>query len=197
MQAACGLVRDGLHALGFNLWPQSKRFVSLEKATGLAQKAADLAPGIARIAVVVNADKDLINGIINTGCFDAVQFHGDETPEDCLEFTKLGGNLWLKALTAGAKLSDYATPWILLDTPAGKNYGGTGKVFDWQLAANAVTGFPAQHIILAGGLTPENISSALETVSPFGVDVAGGIESAPGKKDVDKMKAFLAAIRNS
>ncbi|MFV0338243.1 MAG: phosphoribosylanthranilate isomerase [Chthoniobacterales bacterium] len=192
---ACRLVDKGLHALGFNLWQPSKRFISLEKATALAEKTAELAPSLARIAVVVNPEKKLLQDILDAKCFDAVQFHGDETPAACAEFEKKSGLLWLKALTAGADLSSYATPWILLDTPAGKHYGGTGKVFDWQLAANAVTAFPKQHIFLAGGLTSENIAEALETVIPYGIDIAGGIESAPGQKDESKMKALLTAVQ--
>jgi phosphoribosylanthranilate isomerase len=125
-----------------------------------------------------------------------LQFHGDETPEFCLQF----GLMTMKAFrVTGLKtleeLKPYATDAWLLDAHAPGKYGGTGQTFDWRIAAQATQlGKP---VFLAGGLTPDNVGEAVTSVRPYGVDVSGGVEAAPGRKDPAKVRAFIAAVRQA
>jgi len=194
----CGLTREedvvcaaqlGVDALGFNLFAGSKRYLPLPQAVALAGKVPD---DIARIAVVVNPEPQLLAGLQESGCFDVIQFHGHETPEFC---RSSHWDLQIKALPADADPSDYDMPWILLDTPSGAGFGGSGLTFDWALAAAARRAHPTKQLILAGGLQPANVADAIVQVRPHAVDVAGGIESAPGQKDPGKMHEFMAAVR--
>jgi len=186
-------IQAGADALGFNFYPPSKR--ALMPASAFPW-IAELPPGPSLVAVVVNPDGQLLRQILEAGIFDFVQFHGDETPADCA-----GSSLpWIKALPAVGKIHEasasYATPWILFDAVAGPGeYGGTGKVADWEAVAVTRQSLPDKNIFLAGGLNPENVRSAVEVARPFAVDVAGGVESAPGKKDTIRMREFIRAAQ--
>ena len=125
-----------------------------------------------------------------------LQFHGGEPPEFCAQF----GLKTMKAFRVSdeaslAELPKYSTNAYLLDACSPKALGGTGETFNWKLAVEAQKfGKP---IFLAGGLTPENVADAVRKIRPFGVDVASGVESAPGNKDHAKMRAFVQAVRDA
>jgi phosphoribosylanthranilate isomerase len=184
-------VAAGADALGFNFYEKSPRYVSLSQASEIARA---LPPFIMRVGVFVNAPADFVLGAIRESGLTMLQFHGEEAPEFCSQF----GLMSMKAFRIHGpetlkEIPQFQTDAILLDAFSSATYGGTGEKFNWDLAVEAQKfGKP---IFLAGGLTPENVAPAIRQVHPFGVDVSSGVESAPGKKDHAKMKAFLAAVR--
>jgi len=188
---ARGAIDAGADALGFNFWPGSKRALDFHASRGWMES---LPPDVARVAVVVNASAEVLRELQRSGIFHAIQFHGDETPAFCQEH---GGERWIRAVrvvgdgSLGEAIS-YGTPWLLADAaaPAGA-YGGTGERADAGLVASLVAGHPERHVILAGGLRPDNVVSAIRSVRPFGVDVASGVEDAPRRKNVEAMQHFV------
>jgi len=148
------------------------------------------------VGVFVNAPEELVTRAIGECGLGMLQFHGDEPPEFCARF----GLMSMKAFRVRdaqslKELPLYATEAWLLDAYSPEARGGTGEKFNWDLAVEAQKfGRP---IFLAGGLTPENVADAVRRVQPFGVDVASGVESAPGKKDRARMKAFIKAVRSA
>jgi phosphoribosylanthranilate isomerase len=180
----------GADLIGLMFYARSPRQVSLAQAAAIARA---LPPYISRVGVFVNPDADTVLRAIGECGLSLLQFHGEETPEFCTQF----GMMSMKAFrvkNAGSlrTLPDYATDAYLLDAYSPDAYGGTGAKFNWDLAIAA-----KQHgrpIFLAGGLTPENVAQAVKQVMPFGVDVSSGVESAPGKKDPAKVRAFIQAV---
>ena len=184
-------VDSGANALGFVFHPPSPRALSVEQASLIC---GELPPWIARVGVFVNPTEELVQAAVNACGLTILQWHGEETPEFCVQF----GLLCMKAFrlrdreSLGA-IADYGTNAILLDAYNPGLRGGTGEVCDWGLAIEAKKfGRP---IFLAGGLTSENIASAIQQVRPFGVDVSSGVEASPGKKDHDKVRRFIAAAK--
>ena len=181
----------GADALGFMFWDKSPRAVSLGAAAEIVRQ---LPPFIVKVGVFVNAEEDLVIRAIRECGLNLLQFHGDETPEYCLQF----GLMSMKAFRmrdAGSlkALANYPTDAWLLDAYTRGKPGGTGEQFDWDLAVEAVKlGRP---IFLAGGLTPENVGEAVTRVQPYAVDVSSGVEAAPGRKDHAKVREFIAAAR--
>lgn len=181
----------GADALGFMFWDKSPRAVSLGAAAEIVRQ---LPPFIVKVGVFVNAEEDLVIRAIRECGLNLLQFHGDETPEYCLQF----GLMSMKAFRmrdAGSlkALANYPTDAWLLDAYTPGKPGGTGEQFDWDLAVEAVKlGRP---IFLAGGLTPENVGEAVTRVQPYAVDVSSGVEAAPGRKDHAKVREFIAAAR--
>jgi len=198
----CGITREedalaaiaaGVDALGFNFYPGSKRHVRLDD---VAAWIGNLPDDIGRVAVVVNAEENLLRALQASGLFHALQFHGDEKADTCARW---GGNFYIRACpitdepSADAALSG-AAPCLLLDAHAPGTYGGTGQVIDWSVAAR-VAREAKRPVVLSGGLYPGNVASAVSQVRPSAVDVASGVESAPGRKDAAKMRDFVAAAR--
>lgn len=186
----------GADALGFNLWPGSKRFIDLDRAFSWIR---GLPPLVTRVAVLVNASLDEAREIAAHPAIDVVQFHGDEDESYCAQFAACG-RPFIKALrirdsSSLDHLDRYSTPSILLDADAGAAYGGTGRQLDPELAAEAVRRFPEVKVILAGGLQPENVAEAVQIVGPYAVDVASGVEKSPGLKDHGKLQNFFASLR--
>ena len=181
----------GADALGFVFYEKSPRFVSMKTAAEISRA---LPPFIMRVGVFVNPPKELVSKAIAECGLSLLQFHGDEPPEFCMQF----GLMSMKAFRirdAGSlkELPKYKTDAWLLDAYSSDTLGGTGEVFNWDLAVEAQkTGRP---IFLAGGLTPENVADAVRKVRPFGVDVSSGVESSPGKKDHNKVRAFINAAK--
>ena len=186
-------IEAGADALGFNFYEKSPRRVSLKDSSEISRK---LAPFIMRAGVFVNPPEELVLRAIGDCGLTLLQFHGDETPEFCTQF----GLMSMKAFRirdAGSlkQLPEFQTDAWLLDAFSPEARGGTGEKFIWDLAIEAQKlGKP---IFLAGGLTPENVADAVKKVRPFGVDVASGVESSPGKKNHAKVRAFIAAVRNA
>jgi phosphoribosylanthranilate isomerase len=187
------LAAMGVHAVGFNFWPLSKRY--LDPRTNPWMK--DLAGGILRVGVFVNESSDLPYRLYGEGMIDVVQLHGDETPERVGGFRKAGIPV-IKAVGV-RDVSDidaagsYGSDAVLLDAHAPQVFGGTGETFDWGLANAFGKSFPAIPMILAGGITPENAGQAVGEVRPVALDVASGAEISPGVKDFKKVAALLEA----
>ena len=193
----CGITRltDALHAvkhgataLGFVFWPRSPRCVSPERA---AEIIAELPGTITPVGVFVNQSIDEIRRIAATSRITTIQLHGDEPPAyaDAIAWpvwraVTLASNGVLSAWPAGTT--------SLLDAHDPERRGGTGRTLDWSAAAHVAR---QSRVILAGGLTPENVRHAVETVRPCGVDVSSGVEEAPGVKDFDKVARFLEQAR--
>ena len=189
-------IAAGADALGFNFYAGSKRFI---EPTESLPWIRNLAGRVRRVAVVVNADEQLLKCLRDSGCFEFIQFHGDEKPSECLAG---GGDAWIRAVRAKdhAALSQglqYATPDLLLDAWSPLAFGGTGDLADWQMLADFISNQPERNFILAGGLTPANVAEAIQAVGPCGVDVAGGVESSPRKKDLVLVSRFIAAAVGS
>lgn len=195
---AAAAIALGADALGFNLFPGSKRCVALDDA---ADWMRALPPFVARVAVVVNLPLDDARRLAARPEIDLVQFHGDEDAAYCAEFARLG-RPFVKALrlrdAASIALAEaFSTRHVLLDAHAGAAYGGTGTLIDLALAAECVRRHPSLHIILAGGLNPGNVGEAVRAVRPYAVDVASGVEVAGDarRKCASRMERFLAAAR--
>jgi phosphoribosylanthranilate isomerase len=186
-------VAAGADALGFNFYEKSPRYIALELATEIARQ---LPPFVLRVGLFVNAPEDFVLRAIRESGLNMLQFHGDEIPGFCSQF----GLMSMKAFRIRGpetlqEIPQFHTDAYLLDAYSSAAYGGTGEKFNWDLAIEAQKfGKP---IFLAGGLTPENVGQAIRQVHPFGVDVSSGVESAPGKKDHAKVKAFITAVRGA
>ena len=178
----------GADALGFVLAPSPRRITpdTVRKIT------AALPPLVLTVGVFVDLEADEIKDLRDYCRLDAVQLQGSETEETAAQ---IGGRV-IKALKVGGpggfNTEAYPTAALLLDTYSPVQAGGTGKTFDWKLAAGPAQTRP---IILAGGLTPENVAEAITTVGPYAVDVSSGVESAPGRKDHDKIERFIRRAR--
>jgi phosphoribosylanthranilate isomerase len=182
----------GAWAIGFNFWPGSKRRVDPAVAAGIAR---ELRRKIEPVGVFVNPTLDEVVRIAEGVGLTHVQLHGDEGPQFCTAVAERTGARVIKALRigSGADVRDaqrFHTDFHMFDAAAGSAYGGTGRTFDWALVAQRRSKVP---LILSGGLTPENVAEGIAAVYPWGVDVASGVESAPGIKDPAKVEAFIAA----
>ncbi len=183
--------RCGADAIGLVFYPASPRYVTVQQAQ---QVVAALPPFISVVALFVNAKQAEIEAIISQVRIDIVQFHGDETAAEC-ERIKLP---YFKAIRVkpDTNLLQYEVDFssakaLLLDTYSESAYGGTGHVFDWDLIPKNM----AKPVILAGGLTAENVGLAIEKVKPYAVDISGGVELSKGVKDAKKIAAFMQAVR--
>lgn len=186
----------GADALGFNLFPGSKRHIELDRE---APWIRALPPLVTLVAVLVNVPLAEAQRVAEHPAIDLVQFHGDEDENYCAQFARLG-QPFIKALRVRDASSldqagQFSTAHVLLDAHADQAYGGTGTALDPTLAAGAIRRFPELHVILAGGLRPDNVADAVRIARPYAVDVASGVESAPGRKDRARMAAFIAALR--
>lgn len=186
-------VEAGADAVGFMFFEGSKRKISHDAARAIIR---DLPPFVAKVGVFVNASADDVRRAIEKTGIDTLQFHGEEPPEACRGF----GLKTIKAFRVQGKdmlalMPRYDVDAWLLDSFVQGERGGTGKTFNWDLAVHARSlGTP---IMLAGGLTPENIRRAIEHVQPYAVDVSSGVESAPGKKDASLIAAFIENALNA
>lgn len=182
----------GADALGFVFYPPSPRFIQPEEARRIAHQ---LPPFVLRVGVFVDEPLKKIEEIVETCCLGAVQLHGNETPQLCQQLPwPVIKAFRLKQEGDLALLARYtAVSGILLDSYVAGTYGGTGQVSDWNLARQAKT---FGRIILAGGLTPENVQQAIREVAPYAVDVSSGVEKTPGLKDAEKMWEFVRRVRS-
>lgn len=186
-------VEAGADALGFIFYEKSPRYVTLEQAAEISKQ---LPPFVMRVGVFVNAPEAFIQRVISDVGLAMLQFHGDEPPEACTRFGLMSMKAFrMKDAGTLAEIAKYHTDAYLLDAYSPTTLGGTGHTFNWDLALEAQKiGKP---IFISGGLTPENVADAIRKVHPFGVDVSSGVESAPGKKDHAKVKAFIAAAKGT
>lgn len=183
-------VDGGVDAVGFIFYKKSPRSVTMQ---AVREIVLELPPFVDSVGVFVNETAEQINKIADHCKLDRVQLHGDESPAFCKKIRRrVIKAIRVKDIQSLKKLSDYPVSSFLLDTFSEDQYGGTGKVFDWNLAYSAKKYGP---IILAGGLTPINVHQAIQRIQPYGVDVCSGVESQPGIKDHKKMKAFLKNVK--
>jgi phosphoribosylanthranilate isomerase len=184
-------VDAGANALGFVFYASSPRAVGVDQAASICR---EIPPHVARVGVFVNPDEALVQRALVSCGLSILQWHGEETPEFCLQFGIMSMKAFrLKDAAALEAISTYRTNAILLDAYNPGIRGGTGEICDWQLALEAKKfGRP---IFLAGGLTPENVGTAIEQVRPYGVDVSSGVEAVPGRKDHDKVRRFITAAK--
>jgi phosphoribosylanthranilate isomerase len=184
----------GADALGFIFYAKSPRYVAPETARAII---AQLPPFVAAVGVFVDEAAAVVQELAARAGLDWVQLHGQESPDYCRSL----GRKVIKAFRIQdegslSRLADYrgAAQALLLDTYKKGQVGGTGETFDWHLARQAKQYGP---IILAGGLTSENVAQAIATAQPAAVDAASGTEAAPGKKDPAKLRAFFEAAVSS
>lgn len=198
----CGITRSedaqlavdaGADAIGLVFYEKSPRFVS----NALAAELSQIIPAfVSRVALFKDADKQMIESVLQTVEIDLIQFHGSETVDFCAQFNRP----YIKAI--GMKGTEHdknfllanvekyqSAKAILLDGHAPGEAGGTGESFEWASIAMV-----AKPVVLAGGLTPENVKQAIDLVQPFAVDVSSGVESSPGIKDKDKVLAFMKQV---
>ena len=184
---ACAAIDFGADALGFVFFKESPRNISPAKAAAII---ARLPVFTTTVGVFVNEPKEEILKIVEQTGVSVIQLHGEEPPEACLLPKKVIKGIRIKSLESLEPLKRYQghVSAFLLDTYAPHLPGGTGQTFNWDIALEAKS---YGRIILAGGLTPENISEAIKTVRPYAVDVSSGVELEKGKKDHEKMKLFI------
>jgi phosphoribosylanthranilate isomerase len=194
-------VLAGADLLGLNFHPESVRAIDFKVAKRIKEAAVrtfnpkrrGFKPGI--VALFVNAPSELIEGVIREIQPDLLQFHGDESVEECTRYD----HAFIKGIRLGghqdlSSIPDYVTPKsrvFLVDAFSSTHYGGTGQLVSGELAQRALT---LGKGLLAGGLTPDNVADIVHTLRPYGVDVASGIESRPGKKSARLMHAFVRSV---
>jgi phosphoribosylanthranilate isomerase len=187
----------GADFLGFNFYAPSPRYITPEACGRIQGELARRGSRATGVGVFVNSPSAEVANTLDACGLNLAQLHGDERPE---QLTRLWGRAFkavrnpvaltdaeLEALTAGSP----GQPVLLVDAQAPNLYGGSGLLADWQAAARVAARYP---IFLAGGLNPANVAAAVEQVKPWGVDVASGVEAAPGQKDHAKMKAFVSNV---
>ena len=195
-EQAYAIAEAGADAIGLNFWPKSKRYI-MPAAASLW--AGEIKAMTTLVAVLVNPSPALLDDVIALDVVDVLQLHGDESPSEVARVMTLGLPV-IKALQVRdreslARLGDYPCETLLLDAYCPGLYGGEGKVFPWELFHEAKAMHPQRRFILAGGLTPDNVAQAIEQVQPAAVDVASGVEAAPGVKDMALVQQFIAAAR--
>jgi phosphoribosylanthranilate isomerase len=197
----CGITREqdldaavaaGADALGFVFYPKSPRFLDRRRAAELVRRVP---PFVTRVGLFVNPDPVTLAGTLAEVPIDLVQFQGDEQPEFCEQL----GRPYLKVarMRAGLDLLEFARAYpsargLLLDAYV-ESYGGAGRMFDWSMVPKALP-LP---VIVAGGLTSDNVGAAIRQLRPWGVDVSSGVEAAKGIKDAAKIAAFVAAVKKA
>ncbi|MGB2982322.1 MAG: phosphoribosylanthranilate isomerase [Candidatus Bipolaricaulia bacterium] len=203
----CGLTRAddalaaaeaGANLLGIIFHPPSSRAVRPTEASSLVREIRQRTPSAKWVGVFVDTPIEQIRQVVDTVGIDGVQLHGDEDPEVVDRLVR-DGLFVIKAFRVATRadlegLDAYAPSAFLLDTFVPGRHGGTGQTFDWSIAVHAAA---ERRILLSGGLTPGNVASAVEAVHPWGVDVSSGVESSPGRKDVEKMRTFIAAAERA
>lgn len=182
-------------ALGLNFCAGSPRRVSEETARAIVE---DLGGGIEMVGVFVNAPLDELLRVSRQVGLDAVQLHGDESPDFLLQVRSAGISAF-KAVRVGSRedafrAESFEGPRILVDAKVAGVYGGSGEAFDWSLIEELNR---KRDLILAGGLGPETVAGAIRAVRPGGVDTASGVESAPGQKDPEKVRLFVESARRA
>ena len=196
LEQAIAAMQAGADMLGFNFYPPSPRYLVPMVCAQIVQGLRDQGYSPATVGVFVNLSPDEIQNIMTECQLDMAQLAGDEPPEHLQVLgTKAFKAVRPATLEEGLRvLQDYGrdqAPALLVDARVPHSYGGSGHLADWQIARELARRAP---ILLAGGLTPDNVASAIQAVQPWGVDVASGVESRPGHKDPAKMAAFVRAV---
>jgi phosphoribosylanthranilate isomerase len=206
----CGLTRPqdvqsaiaaGADAVGFVFYAKSPRYIA---AAAAGQLIAQIPPFVTPVGLFVNATAEEVQAIITQAPIALLQFHGDETPEQCAVIAKAVNRPFIRAIRVKegmqpADLLKYESDYraastlftgLLLDTFV-DSYGGSGKVFDWSLIPENI----APRVVLSGGLSVQNATDAVQRVRPYAVDISSGVEQDKGIKDAEKIRAFITAVR--
>ena len=193
IEDALAAVSAGADAIGLVFYAPSPRYVEIEQAAAIC---AALPPFVTTVGLFVNADEKVVRGVLDKVPLDLLQFHGDETVEDCRRFARP----WIKAvrMAEDVDLTAVAAEYrgaraLLLDSYQKGVPGGTGHAFDWaRIPADL-----EMPVILAGGLDPDNVADAIRKVHPYAVDVSSGVEKGKGIKDADKIIAFMRGVETA
>ena len=189
---AAAAVAAGAAAVGFVFWPGSPRFIDPFRARKIG---AGLPPFVTTVGVFVNQPLEYVNSVAKLVRLGAVQLHGDETPEYAAAIVAP----IIKAISLDAEGEGRVAVWaagtvLLLDVHDPVRHGGTGRTIDWSAAAGVAA---RRRVLLAGGLTPDNVADAVGRVRPFGIDVSSGVERAPGIKDHQRLRALFEALHDT
>lgn len=183
-------IEAGADALGFVFFPGSPRFISTEQAAVIIRR---LPPFVQTVGLFVNEELSTVNKVADRCGLDLVQLHGEESPDYCAAVTRRVIKAFrVKDASILDEMMNYRVAACLLDAWSPAAYGGTGTTFNWEIAARAAA---SSCIILAGGLTPENVAEAAAAVKPYAVDVSSGVESATGKKDAGLVTRFIRSCK--
>lgn len=205
---AIAAVEAGADAIGLVLWRGSPRAIDPRELDPVLSGVPDT---VRRVGVFVDADRSAIESVLNTSRLTTAQLHGDQDEEFCRGLSVD----WYRAFRVddateptrlASRIRAFGNPSFMLDTRVPTTPGGTGRIFDWRIAAKVSMGLSLKGIpqdgdetprlILAGGLSPDNVGSAIRQVRPWGVDVSSGVEIAPGRKDADRMRRFIETVRS-
>lgn len=193
LEDATAAVEAGAGAIGFIFWPGSPRIIDPYRARAIA---ASIPPFIATVGVFVDQPADYVSAVAGLVRLSAVQLHGHETAAYAATLARP----IVKAVRVGNPgTSEQHDQWpastiLLVDTNDPVRHGGTGRLVNWPAAARIAA---RRKVLLAGGLTPENVAAAIDQVRPFGIDVSSGVERAPGVKDPARIKALFDAVKSS
>lgn len=211
---ALAAIEVGADLLGFNFYSKSPRYIEPAACAEITAVLREKYPDIILVGVFVNSPAEEIRATLQTAHLHLAQLHGDETPEMLAELAplafkairlksdaradweaekRMASVIQLSASKSAPQSAPQSAPALLVDASVPGLYGGSGVTADWDAAAQLAKQIP---LLLAGGLTPENVAQAVARVQPWGVDTASGVESAPGVKDPAKMQAFVQAVRN-
>jgi phosphoribosylanthranilate isomerase len=182
---AMAAVQAGASAIGFIFWPKSPRCIDPYRARDIVRT---LPPLVTPVGVFVDQPAEYVSGVASLARLGAVQLHGQESPAYAARFAR--------PVVKGITLDDAADAWpesvlLLLDAHDPVQHGGTGRIIDWERAASIAA---KRRVILAGGLTPDNVTSAIDRVRPYGIDVSSGVEESPGIKHHGRIRALFEAL---
>ena len=189
---ALSAVEAGADAVGFNFYSGSKRFISPGAAAAVAAK---LQGRTTKVGVFVNPTADEVRAVLREVALDVLQFSGEEEPSLLADFSvPIFKTIHVHGASSLERMNEYTASAFLLDSFVPGEFGGTGASFEWRLARDAGT---RGKIIIAGGLTPENVDQAVRAAAPYGVDVSSGVELRPGIKDPKKVEQFILRARRA
>lgn len=192
LEDALTAIDAGADALGFVFFKESPRHVFPEEAEAIIRH---LPPFVQTIGLFVNEELECVNETADSCGLDIIQLHGDEPPEYCNAIARrIIKAFRVRDITCLEPMNAYRASAFLLDAWSPSAYGGTGITFNWEVAACAAR---SSRVILAGGLTADNVAAAIEQVRPYGVDVSSGVESSPGRKDADKLREFIRKVKEA
>lgn len=193
LEDAQAAVEAGAHALGFVFYAGSPRHLDVLAAAAIVRA---LPPFVTSVGLFVNAPPGDVNEVLSLVPLDLLQFHGDEGAAYCEGFARP----FLKAVRVGADTDllecsrEFAhARGLLLDAHVEGSYGGTGQTFDWQRIPATLR----KHVVLSGGLTPQNVFAAIRAVRPWAVDVSSGVEASKGIKDAEKIRQFISEVKRA
>jgi phosphoribosylanthranilate isomerase len=187
-------IEAGADYLGFNFYPKSVRFIERKICAEITSILRTENSRIKLVGVFVNSPVEEVKEILDTCSLDLAQLHGDESPQVFALLAPRAFRAFRGIPESTAGYERKRAPALLVDADVNGFFGGSGVVADWSSAGKLAKEYP---LLLAGGLTPENVGEAIRTVKPWGVDVASGVELAPGKKDAQKIEAFVQAVKQT